>query len=112
MKQASRLLATFDNLRGSCEAGDIVCAAWNPAVGKKVAERTRASKLVRETLVVEVEDWLWQRNLMGMSRQILKNLEKAVGPSMVTDVEFRVIPPRLGPKLAGASTRAFELVQV
>ena len=109
MKQASRLLANFDPLRMSCNAGDLVCAAWNRAVGKKVAEHTRASKLVRTTLVVEVEDWLWQRNLMGLSRQILSNIEKAVGPGIVVDLEFRIMPPRRGPQVATSSSPAFEL---
>lgn len=78
-------------------------------MGKKVAERTRASKLVRTTLVVEVEDWLWQRNLMGLSRQILANLERVVGPGMVGDLEFRIMPPRRGPMVATSSVPAFEL---
>jgi hypothetical protein len=109
MKQASRFLAGLDNLRESCDAGDIVCAAWKGAVGKKVAEHTRASKLVRSTLVVEVEDWLWQRNLMGLSRQVLSNIEKVVGPGIVSDVEFRIMPPRRGPLVAMSSMPAFEL---
>jgi hypothetical protein len=109
MQQASRFIASLSSLRDSCDAGDLVCAAWNRAVGKKISGRTRATKLVRDKLVVEVEDWLWQRNLMGMSRQIVKNLEKAVGPGIVADIEFRIMPPRLGPKVAEASTAAFEL---
>src|ERR1035438_816852 len=109
MKQASLFLAGLDNLRLSCDAGDIVCAAWKGAVGKKVAEHTRASKLVRNTLVVEVEDWLWQRNLMGLSRQILKNMDKAVGPGIVTDLEFRIMPRRREPQVATSSMPAFEL---
>lgn len=109
MKQASCLLANLANLRSSCDAGDIVCAAWKAAVGKKVAEKTRASKLVRSTLVVEVEDWLWQRNLMGLSRQILTNIEKAVGPGIVEDLEFRVMPPRRGPQVAQSSIPVFDL---
>jgi hypothetical protein len=103
MKQAGRFLVTLDNLRQSCDAGDIVCAAWKGAVGKKVAEHTRASKLVRDKLVVEVEDWLWQRNLMGLSRQILSNLEKAVGPGIVGDLEFRIVPRRREPQIATSS---------
>ena len=109
MKQASRFLANLDNLRESCDAGDIVCAAWKGAVGKKVAEHARASKLVRDKLVVEVEDWLWQRNLMGLSRQILTNIEKVVGPGIVADLEFRIMPPRRGPQAAQSSRPAFEL---
>ena len=109
MQQASRLLANIDNLRESCDAGDIVCAAWKRAVGKNIATRSRATKLVRDKLVVEVEDWLWQRNLMGLSRQILKNLEKTVGPGIVTDLEFRIMPPRREPGRAESSTAVFAL---
>jgi len=109
MEQISRVIAGLKPLRESCEAGDIVCAAWERAVGKKVAAHARAMKLVRDKLVVEVEDWLWQRNLMGLTRQILTNLEKAVGAGMVADLEFRVMPPRRGPKLAETSMPSFEL---
>jgi len=109
MKQASLFLTSLDHLRLSCDAGDIACAAWKPAVGKKIAEHSRASKLVRNTLVVEVEDWLWQRNLMGLSRQILTNIEKVVGPGIIADVEFRIMPPRRGPQVAQSSLPAFEL---
>jgi len=106
MLPAGRFLSTFGDI---CDSGDLVCAAWKRAVGKKVAERTRATKLVRDKLVVEVEDWLWQRNLMGLSKQILKNLEKAVGPGIVADLEFRIMPIRRGPQVAAASMPAFEL---
>jgi hypothetical protein len=109
MERISRLMAGLDSIRTSCDSGDIVCAAWNRAVGKKIAAHSRATKLVREKLVVDVEDWLWQRNLMGLSRQILENLEQVVGPGMVSDLEFRIIPPRRGPQLAEASTQAFAL---
>jgi len=108
MEQASRVLAGLDALRQSCEPGDIVCAAWKRAVGKRIAAHARASKLVRTKLVIEVEDWLWQRNLMGMSEQILRRLELGVGPGLVTELEFRAIPARLGPKVAESSMRATE----
>jgi hypothetical protein len=107
MQAASRFIANLSHLRDSCDSGDIVCAAWSRAVGKKVAAHSRAAKLVRDRLVVEVEDWLWQRNLMGLSRQILKNLEQALGPGIVADIEFRIMPPRRGPLLAEASTPGF-----
>jgi hypothetical protein len=109
MQLASLFLANLSQLRDSCDAGDIVCAAWKRAVGKKIAAHTRASKLVRDKLVVEVEDWLWQRNLMGLSRQIMKNLEQAIGPGIVADLEFRLMPPRRGPRLAETSLPAFDL---
>ena len=78
----------------------IACGAWKRAVGAKVAVRTRALKLVRATLVVEVEDELWKKNLWGLRYQILKNLAKAIGPGIVADIELRVMPPKFGPRRA------------
>lgn len=109
MQQASHFLAKISSLREACDAGDLVCAAWKRAVGKNIAAHSRASKLVRDKLVVEVEDWLWQRNLMGLSRQILKNLEKTIGKGLVADLEFRIMPPRRDAMRAAASSATFEL---
>ena len=76
----------------------IACSAWQRAVGKKIALRTRALKLVRTTLVVEVDDETWRQHLWTLRYQILRNLEKALGPEIVTAVELRVMPPRFGPQ--------------
>ncbi len=80
----------------------IACAAWPRAVGKKIEQHTRAAKLVRGRLVVEVEDVTWQRNLFTLSRHIVSNLEKALGPGIVADMEFRILPPRREPHRAVA----------
>ena len=55
------------------------CAAWPEAVGKKIAGHTRAAKLVRTRLVVEVEDHTWQRQLFALTPHILSNLDKHAG---------------------------------
>jgi hypothetical protein len=60
-------------------------------VGKKIAEHTRAARMVRTTLIVEVEDRIWQRQLFGLSRQILSNLAERIGPGVVEDLEFRIM---------------------
>jgi hypothetical protein len=100
MDQASRIIAQWTGVSDVISGERIACAAWKRAVGKKVALRTRALKLVRTTLVVEVEDELWRKNLWSLRYQILRNLEKALGPEIVTDVELRVMPPRMGPQRA------------
>ena len=41
----------------------VACAAWARAVGPRIARYSRAAKLVRGHMVVEVEDAVWQRNL-------------------------------------------------
>jgi hypothetical protein len=98
MDQASRIIGRI--------AGDVItperiaCGAWKRAVGKRIASRTKALKLVRTTLVVEVEDEVWRKNLWSLRYQILRNLEKAIGPETVSDLELRVMPPRMEPQRA------------
>jgi len=98
MDQASRIISQWTGVSDVISHERIACGAWKRAVGKKIALRTRALKLVRTTLVVEVEDELWRRNLWSLRYQVLRNLEKALGPEIVKDVEFRVMPPRFGPQ--------------
>jgi Dna[CI] antecedent, DciA len=106
MDQASWIIARWAGISDVIDGERIACAAWKRAVGKKVALRTRALKLVRTTLVVEVEDELWRKNLWSLRYQILQNLKKAIGPEIVTDVELRVMPPRLGPRREQGSEAA------
>jgi predicted nucleic acid-binding Zn ribbon protein len=76
------------------------CAAWKVAAGKKIAEHTRATRLVRGSLIVEVEDQIWQRQLSTMSRMLVANLEKALGEALITDIDFRPMPRRKEPQRA------------
>src|ERR1051325_6023071 len=69
-------------------------AVWPQVVGKRIAQHTRAAKLVRTRLVVEVEDATWQRQLFALTPHIVRNLVKDLGPGIVEDVEFRVVPRR------------------
>ena len=57
-------------------------------------------RMVRTRLLVAVEDQVWQRQLFGLSAQILRNLERNLGPGVVDDLEFRVIPRRREPQRA------------
>ena len=100
MERASKLI------RGLRLSGEVItpeqlaCAAWPEAVGKKIAGHTRAAKLVRTRLVIEVEDHTWQRQLFALTRDILKNLDKTLGRGLVDDLEFRIVPRRREPELA------------
>jgi predicted nucleic acid-binding Zn ribbon protein len=98
MDQASRIIAQWRGASDVITPERIVLGAWKKAVGKRLAERTRAVKLVRDRLVVEVEDEVWRKNLWSLRYQILKNLHKAVGEEIVADVEFRVMPARREPQ--------------
>jgi hypothetical protein len=51
-----------------------------------------------ETLVVEVEDAIWQRQLHSLSAPILNRLQKCMGNSGITRLEFRIGIPRREPQ--------------
>ena len=75
-------------------------AAWTLAAGKKIAVHTRASALVRGTLVVEVEDFVWQKQLNTLRHFLLRNLKEALGEELVTGIDFRPMPARRKPQRA------------
>jgi len=75
-------------------------AAWALAAGKKIARHTLASALVRNTLIVEVEDFLWQKQLNTLRHFLLKNLKEALGEELVTAIDFRPMPARRKPQRA------------
>jgi hypothetical protein len=98
MERASKFIRTLRLPGDTLNLEDLACAAWPIAVGRKVAMHTRAARMVRTRLIVEVEDATWQRQLFALSRQILRNMEKHLGPGAVEDLEFRVMPRRREPQ--------------
>ncbi|MGO4880972.1 MAG: DUF721 domain-containing protein [Bryobacteraceae bacterium] len=103
MERASRLMG---KLTGPIDVDDLARAAWPLAVGKKIAARTRPARMVRTRLIVEVEDHVWKMQLLSLSRQILTNLERHLGPEIVADLEFRIMPPRRDAQRAEVSQPA------
>ena len=75
-------------------------AAWTLAAGKKIGAHTLASALVRGTLIVEVEDIVWQKQLNTLRHFLLRNLKEALGEELVTEIDFRPMPPRRKPQRA------------
>ena len=100
MERASKLIPGLRLPGDVLSAEELACAAWPQAVGKKVAAHTRASRMVRTRLIVEVEDYIWQRQLFALTPYILGNLEKSVGGGLVEDLEFRIVPRRREPQRA------------
>jgi predicted nucleic acid-binding Zn ribbon protein len=92
MERASKLIQRL-RLPGETISGEeLARAAWAGAVGKKIAEHTRAARMVRTRLIVEVEDRIWQRQLFSLEKQILRNLEQQIGAGVVEEIEFRIVP--------------------
>src|SRR5712691_7601346 len=98
MERAGRLIARLKLSPELSGPESRARAAWPLAAGKKIAEHTRATALVRGSLVVEVEDMVWQRQLASLRHFLLRNLAQALGEALVTDLDFRPMPPRRMPQ--------------
>lgn len=98
MERASKLIRRLGLPGDTLNLEELACSAWPVAVGKRIAAHTRAVRMVRTRLIVEVEDHTWQRQLFALSGQILRNLEKSIGPGAVEDLEFRVVPRKRDPQ--------------
>jgi hypothetical protein len=105
MERASRLLGKIRLPKETYGAEALACAAWPAAVGKKIAAHAHAAKMVRTSLIVEVEDAVWRMQLYGLRGQILSNLCRQIGQGFVEEIEFRVVPLRREPQRAQSATR-------
>lgn len=97
MERASRVLG---RLQLPVTPEQLACRAWPSAVGRTIAANTRAARMVRSNLIVEVEDNVWQRQLFALRHQIKRKLEASIGPGIVEEIEFRVLPRRREPQRA------------
>ena len=104
MERASQIIQQLSLPGDTISKEELACAAWPQAVGKKVASHTRAAKLVRTRLVVEVEDAVWQRQLFTLSPLIVRGLKKILGSGIVEETEFRIVPRRREPQRAMTAT--------
>lgn len=98
MERAVRLIKNQKISGDILNDSDIVRAVWPAAVGKSIAAHTRGLNLVRTTLVVEVEDAVWQKQLHSLRCQILNRISKLTGSDQIKDVEFRIAVPRRQPQ--------------
>jgi predicted nucleic acid-binding Zn ribbon protein len=100
MERAARVIQKSKSSRQIISDEELARAAWPAAVGKAIAAHTSGVRLVRTTLVVEVEDAIWQRQLHFMTRQIVERMRKMTGGDAIDDVEFRIAVPRKQPQRA------------
>ena len=102
MERAVRLIKKNKFSRQIINDDDIVRGLWPTAVGKAIARHTGKMMMVRSTLVVEVEDAIWQRQLFCLSKQILDQVQKLMGSTSIQEIEFRIGIPRRQPQRAEA----------
>jgi hypothetical protein len=103
MQRAGRVLGNLKLAKQGVSDEEMVRSAWPAAVGRKIAVRTHAVGMVRNRLVVEVEDAVWQRQLWTLRGQILKRFEQVLGRTIVEELEFKIAVPRIKPVRADVS---------
>ncbi len=94
MERAARLVGKNKYSNKVFTNDDLARAVWPTAVGKAIAAHTSRLRLVRNTLIVEVEDAIWQKQLHHLTGSILERVRKVTGSDIVQDIEFRVGIPR------------------
>ena len=109
MERAGRLLGRLKIPKSAATPEELVRTAWPSAVGKVIAAHTAAVALVRDQLIVEVEDAIWQRQLNTLRFQIINRLQEIAGVGTVCDIAFRPMIPRIRPQRAEAAHSTFDL---
>jgi hypothetical protein len=104
VERSAKLIAGMRLPGGALPPGELVRAAWPQAVGKRIASRARATGLAGETLIVEVDDEIWQGQLSTLRGQILEKLSQVLGRVIVTQIEFRLSVPRRLPQRASTAS--------
>lgn len=99
MERAGQILAKIKN-SDTISPEDLARAAWRATVGKRIAAKASPKALVRGSLIVEVEDAIWQKQLFHLRFDILAKLTQVIGGGTVTALEFRIATPRRPPQVA------------
>lgn len=106
MERVGRVIGKLGTSGRGLTDEQLALAVWPVAVGKRLAIRTNAIALVRNRLVIEVEDSVWQRQLFTLRSQIIQQLENAAGRRVVEELEFRVALPKRKPVRAKTAASA------
>lgn len=94
MERAGRAFQKHKLSKPLLTGEEVLRAAWRSAVGKIISRHTSRVRLVRNTLVVEVEDAVWQRQLNSLWHQILEQVRHSTGNNTLENIEFRIAVPR------------------
>ena len=105
MERAGKTLARL-KLSKTISVEELACVAWPEAVGATIARHSTPLALVRNKLVVEVEDASWQQPLFQLEAQILKRIAEVLGAGVVRDLEIRIARTRRPPQRATQLTAA------
>src|SRR5690242_19094673 len=90
IKSSPTVLRSIGSSQEVAEAAALV--AWKHAVGEGLQNHAVATKLDAGTLIVEVRDASWQKQLRTMKEQLLFRVNSVLGQAIVKEIELRVNP--------------------
>jgi len=62
---------------------------WEDIVGAKIAQASKAVKIDRGTLLIEVKSCAWKQQIQMLKPEIIKKLNAQLGADVVKDIRFR-----------------------
>jgi hypothetical protein len=104
MERAAKVLKDSKPARRIIGDEDVARGLWPTAVGKVITRHTGKITLVRSTLVIQVEDAVWQKQLHSLSGQIIDRMQKLMGSTAITALEFRIGVPKRQPQRAESTS--------
>lgn len=63
---------------------------WEEAVGETIAEHTTPAAFKGTILIVHVSSSPWMHQLQFLKKDILVNLNNALGQELITEIKFRI----------------------
>ncbi len=98
MMRAATVLSKMKLAKAGVSSERLAVPSWAQTVGKTIARHTRAVGIFEGTLVVDVEDAVWEKNLRLLQPQIMEKLTATLGPGKVRNIRFKVAIPKRSPQ--------------
>jgi predicted nucleic acid-binding Zn ribbon protein len=94
MLRAAKVLSKMKLAKAGVSSERLAVPSWAQTVGKTIARHSRAVGIFEGTLVVDVEDAIWEKNLRLLEPQIMAKLTAVVGPGKVRNIRFKLAIPK------------------
>ncbi len=69
-----------------------VWSLWNSAVGDGIANNTRPEAFKGKLLLVNVTNSTWMHQLQFLKKDIIKQINHALGKELVEEIKFKIGP--------------------
>ncbi len=97
----------------SSEVTEMMCrVAWNHAVGESLRHNAVAMSLRDHTLIVGVNDLVWQKQLQAMMGQLISRVNSVLGQRLIKVIEFRIDPETLAQSRTRHKPHAGDSVEI